>query len=156
MSRRKRVTTREVTPDPIYHEKLISKFIANLMKGGKKGTAERIMYDAIDLITKRTKKEGVQVFLQAVENAKPPLEVRSRRVGGSTYQVPVEVRADRQQALAIRWLINYATAGKEKTMAAKLATELIAAANKEGATIKKREDTLKMAEANRAFAHFRW
>lgn len=156
MSRRKRAASRDVMPDPKYNDLLVSKFITNLMKCGKKGTAERILYDAIEIIAKRTKKEGLKIFHQAMDNARPPLEVKSRRVGGSTYQVPVEVRPDRQQALAIRWLINYANAGKEKTMAAKLASEFIACANKEGATIKKREDTLKMAEANRAFAHFRW
>ncbi|NQU06568.1 MAG: 30S ribosomal protein S7 [Calditrichaeota bacterium] len=156
MSRRKRATIRKILPDPKYNDVLISKFINCILKKGKKSVAERIFYDAIDLISDRTKKDGVEVFHQAVENARPPLEVKSRRVGGSTYQVPIEVRSERQQALAIRWLLNFARARHEKTMASNLAAELIAAANSEGATIKKREDTLKMAEANRAFAHFRW
>jgi len=126
------------------------------MRRGKRGLAERILYSAFTLIEERTKQNGLEVFHKAVSNAKPALEVKSRRVGGSTYQVPIEVRSSRQQALAIRWIINYAKARPEKTMAESLASELIAAANEEGATIKKREDTLKMAEANRAFAHFRW
>ena len=147
---------REVLPDPKYNDELVSKFINCLLRKGKKSTAERIFYDAIDLIAERTKKNGVEVFHQAVDNARPPLEVKSRRVGGSTYQVPIEVRSQRQFALAIRWLIRYAKSRPERTMAENLAAELIAAANKEGSTVKKREDTLKMAEANRAFAHFRW
>jgi len=126
------------------------------MKRGKKSVAERILYDAIDIVGKRSKQNGIDVFRKAIDNAKPPLEVKSRRVGGSTYQVPVEVRSGRQQALAIRWILQYARARSEHTMAANLASEILAAANGEGSTIKKREDTLKMAEANRAFAHFRW
>jgi len=156
MSRRKRAAVRTILPDPKYNDELVSKFINCLLKRGKKSTAERIFYNAIDLMSERTKKDGLELFHQAVENAKPSLEVKSRRVGGSTYQVPIEVRSQRQLALAIRWLINYARSRNEKTMAANLASELIAAANREGPTIKKREDTLKMAEANRAFAHFRW
>ncbi len=156
MSRRKRATVRVILPDPKYNDVLVSKFINCLLRKGKKSTAERIFYDAIDLIKDRTKKYGLDLFHQAVENVKPMLEVKSRRVGGSTYQIPVEVRSQRQLALAIRWLIGFAKARHEKTMAANLASELIAAANKEGPTVKKREDTLKMAEANRAFAHFRW
>ncbi|NQT34579.1 30S ribosomal protein S7 [bacterium] len=156
MSRRKRATVRVILPDPKFNDVLVSKFINCLLRKGKKSTAERIFYDAIDLIKDRTKKDGLELFHQAVENVKPMLEVKSRRVGGSTYQIPVEVRSQRQLALAIRWLIGFAKARHEKTMAANLASELIAAANKEGPTIKKREDTLKMAEANRAFAHFRW
>ncbi len=156
MSRRKRATVRVILPDPKYNDVLVSKFINCLLRKGKKSTAERIFYDAIDMINDKTKKDGLELFHQAVENAKPMLEVKSRRVGGSTYQIPVEVRSQRQLALAIRWLIGFAKARHEKTMAANLASELIAAANKEGPTIKKREDTLKMAEANRAFAHFRW
>lgn len=156
MSRRKRAVHREILPDPKFNDLLVSKFINNLLRKGKKSTAERIFYDALDLIEKRTKKDGLEVFKQAVENARPTLEVKSRRVGGSTYQVPVEVRTSRRQALAIRWLINFAKARHEKAMALNLASELIAAANEEGPTIKKKEDTLKMAEANRAFAHFRW
>ncbi len=156
MSRRKRAAVRTILPDPKYNDELVSKFINCLLKRGKKSTAERIFYKAIDLMSERTKKDGLELFHQAVGNAKPSLEVKSRRVGGSTYQVPIEVRSQRQLALAIRWLINYARSRNEKTMAANLASELIAAANREGPTIKKREDTLKMAEANRAFAHFRW
>lgn len=156
MSRRKRAVKREILPDPIYHDVLVSKFVNCLMKRGKKSTAESIFYDAIAIISRRTKQNGQEVFRKAVENSRPPVEVKSRRVGGSTYQVPVEVRWSRQQALAIRWLLNFARARQEHSMAANLASELIAAANGEGSTIKKREDTLKMAEANRAFAHFRW
>jgi len=156
MSRRKRAVKREILPDPKYGDVLISKFINSIMKQGKKSTAEGIFYDAFDIIAKRTKQAGVDVFRKAIDNARPPVEVKSRRVGGSTYQVPVEVRGSRQQALAIRWILNYARARQENTMAANLASELIACANGEGSTIKKREDTLKMAEANRAFAHFRW
>lgn len=156
MSRRKRAIIREVLPDPKYNDKLVSKFVNNLLRKGKKSVAERIFYDAIDIISEKTKKNGLEVFHQAVDNAKPELEVKSRRVGGSTYQVPMEVRAERQQALAIRWIINFAKARSERTMASSLASELMAAANGEGSTIKKKEDTLKMAEANRAFAHFRW
>ena len=156
MSRRKRAIIRNVLPDPKYNDVLVSKFVNCLMRRGKRGLAERILYSAFTLIEERTKQNGLEVFHKAVSNAKPALEVKSRRVGGSTYQVPIEVRSSRQQALAIRWIINYAKARPEKTMAESLASELIAAANEEGATIKKREDTLKMAEANRAFAHFRW
>lgn len=156
MSRRKRAEKREILPDPKYSDILVSKFVNCIMKQGKKSTAEHILYDAIDIIARRTKQNGIDVFHKAVDNARPPLEVKSRRVGGSTYQVPVEVRASRQQALAIRWILNYSRSRQEHTMAANLASELIAAANGEGSTIKKKEDTLKMAEANRAFAHFRW
>lgn len=156
MSRRKRAVKREILPDPKFGEVIISKFVNSIMKGGKKSTAEGIFYDSLDIISKRTKQNGIDVFRKAIENARPPVEVKSRRVGGSTYQVPVEVRGSRQQALAIRWILNYARARQEQTMAANLASELIACANNEGSTIKKREDTIKMAEANRAFAHFRW
>ena len=156
MSRRKRATVRAILPDPKYNDVLVSKFINNLMVCGKRSTAETIFYNALEIIERRTKQNGLVVFLRAVENSKPALEVKSRRVGGSTYQVPIDVSPNRQQALAIRWLIGFSRKGKEKTMAEKLATELIAAFNEEGPTVKKREDTLKMAEANRAFAHFRW
>lgn len=156
MSRRKRATVREVLPDPKYNDVVVSKFINYLMRRGKKSVAEAIIYDCIDTLATRSKQNGLEVFHKAIDNAKPKLEVKSRRVGGSTYQVPVEVRQDRQLALAMRWLINYAKARNEKTMALSLALEMLAAANEEGSTIKKREDTLKMAEANRAFAHFRW
>lgn len=156
MSRRKAAEQRNVLPDPKFKSVLVAKFINGLMQRGKKSVAERIFYGALDLIEAQTKKDGLEVFEKAVENVKPILEVRSRRVGGATYQVPVEVRTNRKQALALRWLIGYAEARPGKSMAEKLAAELIAASNKEGGSIKKREDTHKMAEANKAFAHFRW
>ncbi len=156
MSRRKRAQVRKIIPDPKFNDVLVSKFINNIMRQGKRGLAEKVLYKSFVIIEERTKKDGIEVFKKAVTNAKPTLEVRSRRVGGSTYQVPVEVRTERQLALAIRWLINYSKARPEKTMAESLASEFIAASNEEGATIKKKEDTLRMAEANRAFAHFRW
>ena len=156
MSRRKAAEKRTVLPDPKYKSVLVAKFINGLMQRGKKSVAEKIFYDSLELIEQKTKKNGIEVFEQAVENVKPILEVRSRRVGGATYQVPVEVRSNRKQALALRWVISFAKARAGKSMAEKLAAELIAAANKEGASIKKREDTHKMAEANKAFAHFRW
>jgi small subunit ribosomal protein S7 len=156
MSRRKRAEERSVLPDPKYNRVLVTKFINGIMQQGKKSVAEKIFYTAIDIIEQRTKKNGLEVFEKAMDNVKPILEVRSRRVGGATYQVPMEVRPNRKQALAIRWLIGYAKARAGKSMAEKLADELIAASNKEGNSIKKREDTHKMAEANKAFAHFRW
>lgn len=156
MPRRKRVVAREVLPDPKYNSIVITKFINGLMNKGKKSVAETIFYDAIDKIEARTKKDGLDLFSKALDNVKPILEVKSRRVGGATYQVPIEVSENRRQALAIRWIIGFAKARNEKTMADKLASELISASNKEGASIKKREDTHKMAEANKAFAHFRW
>ncbi len=143
-------------PDPKFKSVLVAKFINGLMVKGKKSIAEKIFYSALDIIEQKTKKNGLEVFEQAVENVKPILEVRSRRVGGATYQVPVEVRTNRRQALALRWLIGFAKARSGRSMAEKLAEELIAAANKEGASIKKREDTHRMAESNKAFAHFRW
>lgn len=156
MSRRKRADRREVLPDPRFGSVLVNKFINSLMRDGKKSVAEKIFYSALDRIEKETQKDGLEVFEKAVENVKPILEVRSRRVGGATYQVPVEVRLNRKQALAIRWIVAYARARSGKSMAEKLSSELIAAYNKEGSSIKKREDTHKMAEANKAFAHFRW
>jgi small subunit ribosomal protein S7 len=156
MSRRKRAEVRDVLPDPKHKSVLVAKFINRLMYGGKKSVAENILYSALDLIEQRTGKDGIEVFEKAVENVKPFLEVRSRRVGGATYQVPVEVRPSRKQALALRWIIAFARQRSGRSMAEKLAEELLAAANKEGASIKKREDTHKMAEANKAFAHFRW
>ena len=156
MPRRKRIVKRQILPDPKYHDVLVTRFINNLMQGGKRGVAERIFYGALDIIEKRTDMNGVEVFHKAVENTKPILEVRSRRIGGTTYQVPVEVRTDRRTALAIRWLILYAKKHPEHTMMERLASELIAAYRKEGAAIKKREDTHKMAEANKAFAHYRF
>lgn len=156
MSRRKRAEQRFVLPDPKYNSILVTKFINGLMQRGKKSVAERIFYSAIDYIENKTSKDGIEVFEKAVENVKPILEVRSRRVGGATYQVPVEVRPNRKQALALRWIIGFAKSRSGKSMAEKLANELIDASNKEGSSIKKREDTHKMAEANKAFAHFRW
>jgi len=156
MPRRKKIAEREVLPDPKYNSIIITKFINGIMTRGKKSIAEKIFYNALDKIEERSKNNGVDVFNKALDNVKPILEVKSRRVGGATYQVPIEVSEKRRQALAIRWIINYAKARNEKTMAEKLASELIAASNKEGPSIKKREDTHKMAEANKAFAHFRW
>jgi small subunit ribosomal protein S7 len=156
MPRRKRVVKRQILPDPKYHDILVAKFINNLLRRGKKSVAETIFYDALDKIETKHPGEGLEIFRKAVDNAKPLLEVKSRRVGGSTYQVPVEVRPRRREALAIRWIINYAKARSEKTMADKLAAELLAASKNEGSTIKKKDDTHKMAEANKAFAHFRW
>ena len=156
MPRRFRPSRREVQPDEKYNSELLARFINRLMKRGKKSLATRIMYDALDIIEERTHRNALQVFHQAMENATPALEVRSRRVGGATYQIPVEVRAERRSSLAIRWLIETAQARKGKPMAQKLADELMDAARNTGATIKKKEDTHKMAEANRAFAHYRW
>lgn len=156
MARRKRISKREILSDPKYHSKLIAKFVNNVMRGGKKSVAENILYDALRNIEDKTNMDGLEVFQKAIDNARPLLEVKSRRVGGATYQVPVEVPTDRSIALAMRWLITYSKARSEKTMAEKLAAELLSAYKKEGATIKKREDTHKMAEANKAFAHFRW
>ena len=156
MPRRKAAEKRERMPDPKYGDLVISQFIGNLMQRGKKSTAEAILYSALDICESKTGTPGLEIFLKALNNVKPVLEVKSRRVGGATYQVPVEVRANRRSALAIRWIITYSRARTEKTMAQKLASELMAAANSEGASIKKKEDTHKMAEANKAFAHFRW
>lgn len=156
MSRKKKVVAREVLPDPKYNSLVVTKFINSLLKRGKRSVAEKIFYNAIEKIESRTGKNGLEIFHKGLNNVKPILEVKSRRVGGATYQVPVEVSESRRQALAIRWIISFAKARHEKTMADKLASELIAASNNEGASIKKREDTHKMAEANRAFAHFRW
>jgi small subunit ribosomal protein S7 len=156
MARRRSAQKREILPDPKYKDKLVAKFINNLMFDGKKGLAETIFYDSMDLIQSKMNEEPLGVFKKAVENTKPVLEVKSRRVGGATYQVPVEVRADRKQALSIRWLISSAKARTERTMVEKLANELVDAANKRGAAIKKKEDVHRMAEANKAFAHYRW
>ncbi|RLB14790.1 MAG: 30S ribosomal protein S7 [Deltaproteobacteria bacterium] len=156
MPRKRIVAKREVVPDPKYRSVLVSKFVNSLMKQGKKSVAQSILYGAFDIIKERTKKEPLEIFQKAIENVKPVVEVKSRRVGGSTYQVPTEVRPSRSQALSIRWIIAFARARGEKTMAAKLAGELIDAANGRGAAIKKKEDTHRMAEANKAFAHYRW
>jgi small subunit ribosomal protein S7 len=156
MPRRKAAEKRERQPDSKYGDLVVSQFIGNLMQRGKKSTAETILYSAISYCEEKSGTPGLEVFHKALNNVKPVLEVKSRRVGGATYQVPVEVRANRRTALAIRWIILYARTRSEKTMAQKLASELLAAANNEGASIKKKEDTHKMAEANKAFAHFRW
>lgn len=156
MPRRREVTKREILPDPKFHNRLVAKFVNSLMKRGKKSTAESILYGAFDIIEKRIKEPPVEVFEKAVNNVKPMIEVKSRRVGGSTYQVPTEVPTNRRLALGIRWLIANARARAEKTMREKLAGELIDAANNRGAAIKKREAVHKMAEANKAFAHYRF
>jgi small subunit ribosomal protein S7 len=147
---------RAVPADPRYDSQTVSKFICNLMRRGKKSVAEGIFYSAMDLIEQRTGQPGVNVFKQALSNAKPVVEVKSRRVGGATYQVPVEVRPERRTALAMRWLIDYSRGRGEKTMSDRLANELVSASKGEGNTIKKKEDTHRMAEANKAFAHYRW
>ena len=156
MSRRKRALKRPVPPDPRYDSQTVSKFISRLMRDGKKSTAERVFYDSMDLIEQRTSQPGVQVFKQALNNVKPAVEVKSRRVGGATYQVPVEVRPDRRASLAMRWIVQFAKGRNEKSMSERLAAELILASKGEGSSVKKREDTHRMAEANRAFAHYRW
>ncbi|MBE0495637.1 MAG: 30S ribosomal protein S7 [Campylobacterales bacterium] len=154
--RRRKAQVREVLPDPIYGNKIITKFINALMVDGKKSTATKIMYGAISLIETKGEEKGIDVFNAAVDNVKPVMEVKSRRVGGATYQVPVEVRPVRQQALAIRWMITFSRKRSERTMVERLANELMDAAHMRGATFKKKEDTYKMAEANKAFAHYRW
>lgn len=156
MSRKRRAEKRELLPDPKFHDVLVTRFINNVMRRGKKSRSEQIFYGALDLIEQRTGQQGLAVFKKALDNVKPIVEVRSRRIGGSTYQVPTEVRTDRQISLAIRWLITYATARSDNTMTERLANEFIAASKGEGNSIKKREDTHKMAEANKAFSHYRW
>ncbi len=156
MARRNRAPKRHIEPDLKYNSELVSRFVNKLMRDGKKTVASTIFYDALDIAEKRTKKPGIEVFEQAMKNATPMIEVRPRRVGGATYQVPLEVRPERRRSLAIRWLVASARARAGKTMAEKLAAELMDAANSQGATVKKREDTHRMAEANRAFAHYRW
>jgi len=156
MARRKIAKKRNVPPDPIYNNRLVSKLINKLMQDGKKSKAESICYQCFEIIEKRVKKDPIEVFLKALENVKPVLEVRSRRVGGATYQVPVEVRPERQEALALRWIINFSRGKKGKPMKERLAEEIITASRGEGLAVKKKEDTYRMAEANRAFAHYRW
>ncbi len=156
MPRRREVPKRKREPDPKYGSALVTRFINCLMTGGKKSIAESIVYDAMELIAERSKEDPLAVFEKAINNVKPMLEVKSRRVGGSTYQVPIEVRPERRTALAFRWIIAYAVDRSEHTMAEKLAGELLAAFKKEGAAIKKRDDTHRMAEANKALAHYRW
>ncbi len=154
--RKKRAEKRYVKPDPKYNDVVVSKFINSLTYDGKKSTARNILYRAFEVIEERTKKPGIEVFKKALANVSPIIEVRSRRVGGATYQVPMEVRYERRNALAFRWIKDYSRSRGEKSMSAKLASELIAASNNEGNSIKKKEDTHKMAEANKAFAHFKW
>ncbi|MEE8397642.1 MAG: 30S ribosomal protein S7 [Desulfobacterales bacterium] len=156
MPRRREVPKRPIIPDPKYNNPLISKFIACVMRDGKKSLAASILYDAFDIIEDKTGESPVKVFEKAVENVKPIIEVKSRRVGGSTYQVPTEIRPSRRTALGIRWIITYARQRTEKNMASKLAGEFLDAADERGASVKKKEDTYKMAEANKAFAHYRW
>ncbi|HMM23186.1 MAG TPA: 30S ribosomal protein S7 [Selenomonadales bacterium] len=156
MPRKGPVPKRDVLPDPVYNSKLVTRFINKVMMKGKKAIAEGIVYDAFDLVRSKTGKDPLEVFETALKNVMPVLEVRARRVGGANYQVPVEVRADRKLSLGIRWLVNYSRLRGEKTMHERLAAELMDAANSTGASVKKREDTHKMAEANKAFAHYRW
>lgn len=156
MSRRHKAEKREINPDPKFGDVVLSKFMNSIMRHGKKSAAEQIVYGALEQIENRTKQDPVSVFRQALDNVMPALEVRSRRVGGATYQVPVEVRSDRRQVLAIRWLIGAARGRNEKTMVERLSGELLDASNNRGTAVKKREDTHRMAEANRAFSHYRW
>lgn len=156
MPRRSGVPKRDVLPDPIYHSKVVTKLVNQVMYDGKKGTAQAIVYDAFAIIKEKTSLEPVDVFNQAMANVKPQLEVKARRVGGSTYQVPLEIRADRQQTLAIRWIVSFARKRGEKTMDERLAGELLDAYNNTGAAVKRKEEMHRVAEANKAFAHFRW
>jgi small subunit ribosomal protein S7 len=156
MPRRREVPKRKILPDPKYHDLLVAKFINAIMRKGKKSVAERALYRSFDIISEKTKGDPVAIFKQAVDNVKPIIEVKPRRVGGATYQVPVEVRPARKTALAIRWIITYARQRPERKMEEALSAELIDAANRRGAAVKKREDTHRMAEANKAFAHYRW
>ncbi|MBE6161175.1 MAG: 30S ribosomal protein S7 [Firmicutes bacterium] len=154
--RKRRAVKRDVLADPVYNSKVVTKLVNQIMQDGKKGTAQKILYEAFDLIAEKTGKSAMDVFNEALENIKPALEVKSRRVGGSNYQVPIEVSEDRSQALALRWLINYAKLRNGRGMAVNLANEIMDAAAGTGGAVKKREDTHKMAEANKAFAHYRW
>jgi small subunit ribosomal protein S7 len=156
MPRKGPVTRRDVLPDPIYNSKLVTRLINRIMIDGKKGVAQSLLYDAFTLVNERTGKEPMEVFEQAIKNIMPVLEVKARRVGGSNYQVPIEVKPERRTALGLRWLVNYSRGRGEKTMQERLANEIIDASNNTGASVKKREDTHKMAEANKAFAHYRW
>ena len=154
--RKRRATKRDVLADPIYNSKVVTKLVNHIMKDGKKGTAQRIIYDAFDIVKEKTGEEAMVVFEKAMNNIKPALEVKSRRVGGSNYQVPVEVKPERAQALAFRWLAQYARLRSGHSMAENLANEIIDASNGTGASVKKKDDTHRMAEANKAFAHYRW
>ncbi|HHY64858.1 MAG TPA: 30S ribosomal protein S7 [Clostridiaceae bacterium] len=156
MPRRGHTPKRDVLPDPIYNDKIVSKLINTIMKDGKKGTAQKICYGAFDIIREKTGKNPLEVFEEAMNNIMPVLEVKARRVGGATYQVPMEVRPERRQALGLRWLVGFARKRSERTMKERLAAEILDATNNLGAAVKKKEDTHKMAEANKAFAHYRW
>ena len=156
MPRRGFIPKRDVLPDPVYNDKVVTRLINNIMLDGKKGTAQKIVYGAFEIIQEKTGKEPVEVFRAAMDNIMPVLEVKARRVGGATYQVPMEVRPERRQTLGLRWLTAYSRARSERTMAERLAAEIIDATNNLGSAVKKREDTHKMAEANKAFAHYRW
>jgi small subunit ribosomal protein S7 len=156
MPRKGEVRRREVLPDPKFHDRLVTKFVNAMMYGGKKSTAERIFYGALDLVAQRTKEDALVIFRRALDNVKPSVEVRSRRVGGATYQVPVEVRPVRRMSLGMRWLVQYSRGRSEKSMADRLAGEILDAANGRGTAMKKKEDTHRMADANKAFAHYRW
>ncbi|MBR1968765.1 MAG: 30S ribosomal protein S7 [Clostridia bacterium] len=156
MPRRGFIPKRDVLPDPVYNDKVVTRLINNIMLDGKKGTAQKIVYGAFEIIKEKTGKEPVEVFREAMDNIMPVLEVKARRVGGATYQVPMEVRPERRQTLGLRWLTTYSRARSERTMAERLAAEIMDATNNLGSAVKKREDTHKMAEANKAFAHYRW
>ncbi|MBR2666635.1 MAG: 30S ribosomal protein S7 [Oscillospiraceae bacterium] len=156
MPRRGNVSKREILPDPVYHSVLVTKLINSIMLDGKKGVAQKVVYGAFDIVKEKMNQDPLEVFTTAMENIMPALEVKARRVGGATYQVPIEVRPERRQTLGLRWLTNYARARSEKTMKERLAGELMDAANNTGSAVKKREDTHKMAESNKAFAHYRW
>ncbi|MGD9505811.1 MAG: 30S ribosomal protein S7 [Syntrophobacteraceae bacterium] len=156
MPRRREVPKREILPDPKYNSRLVAKFVNNIMRRGKKSLAERVLYGSFDLMQQRSKQDPLDIFHKAMDNVRPVIEVKSRRVGGATYQVPVEVRQERRDALAMRWIIGYAKQRSEKTIIQKLAGELADAAQNRGGAVKKREDTHRMAEANKAFAHYRW
>lgn len=156
MSRKRVAEKRDIIPDPVYKNQLVAKFVNYLMSNGKKSVAQSILYEAFNIMEEKTKEDPLATFKKAVNNVKPVVEVKSRRVGGSTYQVPTEVKPGRSQALSLRWIISYSRARGEKSMAAKLAGEMLDAANGRGASIKKKEDTHRMAEANKAFAHYRW
>ena len=156
MPRKGHIQKRDVLPDPLYKNKIVTKLINNVMLDGKKGVAQKIVYGAFDLITEKTGKEALEVFDEAMNNIMPSLEVKARRIGGSTYQVPIEVRPDRRQALALRWLVLFSRKRGEKTMQERLANEILDAANNTGAAVKRKEDMHKMADANKAFAHYRW
>ena len=156
MPRRGRIAKRDVLADPVYNSKLVTRLVNSIMLDGKKGVAQKIVYGAFDIVAEKTGKDALDAFTEALENIMPVLEVKSRRVGGATYQVPMEVRPERRQTLGLRWLTNYTRSRGEKTLSERLAKELIDAANNTGASVKKKEDTHKMAEANKAFAHYRW